>query len=210
MTTINKSIIVNADRDAYHCAYYAKKEQPWKKVTNYKKIKHAQVEPRPPSVEGSRADQHYRTEPGLYSASLKKKINRSVPSPIGQGLSTLTNKKKKKSPTSSKTKKKQTKTSKKKSNKNIKDANIRDGNMPPYLVREMDTLDTTEFKVALGFWMTHFNFTGLTTMPAAYDESRYPDPEVNQYVRRNKQYEATEKIRGARKQMLDLCKNASN
>jgi hypothetical protein len=117
--------------------------------------------------------------------------------------------KKKKSPTSNKTKKKQTKTSKKKSNKNIKDANIRDGNMPPYLVREVDTLDTTEFEVVLGFWMTHFNFTGLSTMPAAYDESRYPDPEVKHYVRRNKQYEATQKIRGARKQLLDLCKHAT-
>jgi hypothetical protein len=89
MTTINKSIIVNADRDAYHCAYYANKEQPWKKVTNYKSIKHVQVEPRRPSVEGSRGDQNYRTEPGLYRASLKKKIYRSVPSPIGPGLSTL-------------------------------------------------------------------------------------------------------------------------
>jgi hypothetical protein len=94
MTTNNKSIIVNADRDAYHCAYYAKKEQPWKKVTNYKSMKHAQVEPRRPSVEGSRADQNYRTEPGLYSASLKKKIYRSVPSPFGPGLSTPTTRRK--------------------------------------------------------------------------------------------------------------------
>jgi hypothetical protein len=53
MTTNNKSFIVNADWDAYNCAFYAKNEQPWKKVTNYKSIKHAQVEPRRPSVEGS-------------------------------------------------------------------------------------------------------------------------------------------------------------
>jgi hypothetical protein len=84
--TFTKSIIVNADRGVYHCAYYANKEQPWKKVTNYKSIKHARVEPRRPSVEGSRADQSYRTEPGLCSASLKKKIYRSVPSTIGPGL----------------------------------------------------------------------------------------------------------------------------
>jgi hypothetical protein len=60
----------------------------------------------------------------------------------------------------------------------------------------VDALDTTEFEVALGFWMSYFNITGYSSMPAAYDESRRPDPEVKQYVRRNKQYEATQKIRG--------------
>jgi hypothetical protein len=43
-------------------------------------------------------------------------------------------------------------------------------------------------------------------MSAAYDESH---PEVKHYARRYKQYEATQKIRGARKQLLDLCKHAT-
>jgi hypothetical protein len=106
---------------------------------NYKSIKHAHVEPRRPSVEGSRADQNYR----------------SVPSPIRPGLSTPTNKKKKKSATSNKTKKNQIKTSTKKYNNNIEDASHRDGNMPPFLVKEVDALDTTEFEVALEFWMNY-------------------------------------------------------
>jgi hypothetical protein len=80
--------------------------------------------------------------------------------------------------------------------------------MPPYLMKEVDALDTTDFEVALEFLMNYFNFTGYSDPPAAYDESRYPDPEVKNYARRNKQYEVTRKI--TRKQLIDLCEHTTN
>jgi hypothetical protein len=51
--------------------------------------------------------------------------------------------------------------------------------MPPNHVKE---IDTTEFEIALEYWMNHFNFVGNNFLPAADDESIYPDPK---HQRRN-------------------------
>jgi hypothetical protein len=169
MTPTNKSIIIDTDRDAYPFANYTKHCEPWKKITHKKLFKHAPVEPGRPSVGESRADQTYRTEPGLYSAPINKKPQRSVTilSGTGRGHPTPTTKMKPKAPSTP-------------SNRfptKFIDAGYRETGMPSYLVKELNELDTAEFKHALDYWMNHFNFAGEEFTPAAYDESRYPNPE---------------------------------
>jgi hypothetical protein len=57
--------------------------------------------------------------------------------------------------------------------------------MPPFLMKELNTLDSIEFEVALGYWMNHLNFAGDNYIPAAYDEDRYPDPKHKRQTKRN-------------------------
>jgi hypothetical protein len=125
---------------------------PWIPVTHRHSTMHVKVKPGRPTTDGGRADHNWPINSGLYNARLWKSF-RSVSAP--------------------------TPTNKKKKSYNIKPTNVqhRERGMPAYLVKELDELDTTQFEIALNYWMDDANFIGYPTtmVPYAYDEAIYPN-----------------------------------
>jgi hypothetical protein len=177
MSPTENSNYVYTDGDAHHSTYFVAHEKPWKKVTRRHSFMHAQAEPGCPRANGSLAGRNWQTHPGLYGASLFKKNPRSVPSPCGNGKGQL-------APTTINKKVHEEKPTKDKK-KIIKDkayeTGYREKDMPSYLIKELDLLDTKEFESALDYWMNQHNFIGSNDSICAYDESIYPNPKNKKF-----------------------------
>ena len=125
---------------------------PWIPVTHRHSAMYTKVKPGRPIAVGGRADRNWPINAGLYDARLWKSFRpASAPAPTNKNKKSHITK-----PTY---------------------VQHREHGMPAYLVKQLDELDTTQFQIALDYWMNDANFIGYPTtmIPYAYDENIYPN-----------------------------------
>jgi hypothetical protein len=137
---------------------------------------HLNTEQRLPTVGiGGRAGQNWRSQPGLYNATCKKKK-----------LTITTDKMEPKIKKAKGTKTKKQTNGYKPRNQAKATLKTKRGythQNHPFLIEELNKITVKKFEIALNYWTMHLNFSDDITATlnnlkpgAAYDESRYPNP----------------------------------